>query len=169
MCHFDEMVINKISLFLVFLNSTGLKQHVDAVHIEQPIIACKVCGALIKSEKGMKTHMKVHAVPKFKCEICFKLFLKLPRLQDHMSAHQTLEYPCPFCTRSFRLETKLNYHLKVVHQKEKITFRCELCSSCLSRRDVYRDHVLRQHKDIEANLLADLLERIKSVLPEERK
>jgi uncharacterized Zn-finger protein len=84
-----------------------------------------------------------------------------------MEHHETLAFPCSQCKRSFRNESKLNHHLKVVHFKEKQTYRCEICSSAFTRRTTCRDHVLRQHKDIDADYRKDLLERISKMLPEE--
>lgn len=138
---------------------------VDGRKIRYP---CEQCSFDFSTEQALKNHSKIHNDPEFECLVCRKKFFKKANLLDHQEHHETLAYPCPHCTRSFRKEAKLKNHLKHVHFKEKRTYRCELCvSSTFTRRTTYRDHVLRQHKELETNFLSNLLERISTMQPEE--
>lgn len=87
---------------------------------------------------------------------------------DHQSAHRVLEFKCEYCPRSYRREAKLKTHYKVVHFKEKRTYRCEICNSTFTRRTTLRDHVLRQHPNLDDEYRDDLIARILQMLPEEQ-
>lgn len=130
---------------------------------------CENCSQSFSTEQALKNHQKIHGDPEFTCEICSKKFYRKGNLLDHMEHHETLAFPCTHCKRSFRNESKLNHHLKVVHFKTSSTYRCEICSSTFTRRTTCRDHVIKQHKDIDDDYLTELLERISKMLPEEQK
>lgn len=136
----------------------------DGVKVRHP---CSFCDQTFSTEQALKNHSRIHKDPEFQCGVCFKQFFKKSNLLDHQEHHGTLAWPCGYCTRSFRNEAKLKNHLKRVHFKDKTTFRCELCTSTFSRRTTYRDHVVKQHKDLEESYCKDLLSRIKKMLPEE--
>lgn len=151
-----------------FSGKNHLNYHVKARHSEtSTMVTCEICGNRYKNEDTLKKHLIYHAEPKFECSLCRKKFHENKKLLDHMSAHEKLEFPCTSCTRSFRLESQLRYHNKKVHFKDKTTFRCELCSSTFTRKSTYRDHALRQHKELAKDSMAEFLERIKNSFPEE--
>ncbi|KAL7029444.1 hypothetical protein ACKWTF_006248 [Chironomus riparius] len=153
-----------------FSGKTHLEYHKKAAHSDiVPSIPCEICGTLYKSLETLKRHFIYHGDPKFKCDECGKMFHENKKLMDHQSAHKILEFPCQYCQRSFRLETQLNYHLKKVHFKEKLTFKCELCSSTFTRKSTYRDHALRQHKELNQDMMTEFLKRIRKSLAEEHK
>lgn len=146
-----------------------LKKHKQIMHPpdgKKIKYSCLKCTQTFSSQQAMKNHGRNHSEPEFCCQHCSKKFLRKGNLLDHMEHHETLAFPCTHCKRSFRNESKLNHHLKSVHFKEKQIYRCEICSSTFTRRTTYRDHVLRQHKDIEEIYQKDLLERIAKMLPE---
>lgn len=152
-------------------STTALKMHKTVMHPvdgKKPEHPCDVCGVTFSTIQTLGWHMKVHSEPKFSCEHCEKKFFRKGTLLDHQEHHKTLDFPCTHCTRSFRADYKLKHHLNKVHFKEKTTYRCELCISSFTRRTTYRDHVVRQHKHLEASFRSDLLQRIAKMLPEEK-
>lgn len=153
-----------------FSGKSHLSYHVRNVHsVVTSVMSCERCGNQYKNEDTLKKHMIYHDPPRFECAVCCKKFYENKKLMDHMSAHELLEFPCQHCARSFRLESQLRYHLKKVHFKEKLTFHCELCTSTFTRKSTYRDHAMRQHKELEREELAMFLERIKTSLAEEQR
>lgn len=149
-----------------------LKKHKQMMHppdgkkIKYP---CTNCAQSFSTAQALKNHETIHGDPEFQCKCCSKKFYRKGNLLDHMEHHETLEFPCTHCKRSFRNESKLNHHLKVVHFKTASTYRCDICSSTFTRRTTCRDHVLKQHKDVEEGYLKDLLKKISTMLPEEQK
>ncbi|KAG5680416.1 hypothetical protein PVAND_009924 [Polypedilum vanderplanki] len=154
-----------------FSGKTHLDYHKKAAHSDEiSSIPCEICGKLYKSAETLKRHLIYHSDdPKYKCAECGRMFYENKKLLDHQSVHKTLEFPCIHCDKSFRLETQLNYHLKKVHFKEKLTFKCELCLTTFTRKSTYRDHALRQHKELSQDSLSEFLKRIKKSIPEEHK
>lgn len=146
-----------------------LENHQQAIHTIQTGIACEKCGLVLKNKETLKKHLIYHNPPKFQCSTCFKMFHENKKLQDHQSAHTTLEFSCSYCSQSYRLESQLSRHIKRVHIKEKTTFRCELCLSTFTRKSTYRDHVLRQHKELTGDVLAEFLLKVRKSIPEEYK
>lgn len=154
----------------LFSGRFGLKQHISIHHAaegEKPSHPCKVCGVSFAYKSAVVQHMRIHKDPEFECNQCKKKYFFKKDLLDHMEKHETLAFPCEHCSRSFRNKSKLDWHLKNVHFKEKRTFRCEVCMSTFTRRTTVRDHVLRQHKELEATFREDLLTRIANMTPEE--
>lgn len=157
----------------LFTSEDGLKMHLSNQHPsdgEKPKYPCKACGTHFAYKSAVSQHMKTHRDPEFDCSQCGKKFHFKQNLLDHMDHHEILAFPCrqPSCNRSFRTEAKLNHHLKFVHFKEKRTFRCEICLSTFTKRTTCRDHVLRQHKNLEPSIRDELLTRIKTMEPEEK-
>lgn len=163
----------KCNICQVFLSQASyLKRHKELMHPSDGIkikYPCDVCSRTFSTPHSLRNHIQVHRDPEFECSYCLKKFHKKANLLDHHEHHGTLTHPCEHCTRSFRNEAKLKHHLKRVHFKDKETFRCELCLTVtFTRRTTYRDHVLKQHKDIDASFCQDWLERISKLQPEER-
>lgn len=147
-----------------------LKKHKEMLHPadgRKIRYQCAKCHLDFSTEHALRNHARIHFDPEFACEHCDKKFHKKANLLDHQEHHETLAFACPHCTRSFRKEAKLNGHLRNVHYKEKRTYRCELCSATFTRRTSYRDHALRQHKELDKDSLNDLITRISTMLPEE--
>jgi KRAB domain-containing zinc finger protein len=115
----------------------------------------------------IKLKIKFSGEPEFSCDTCGKKYFFRSKLLDHQSVHRVLEFKCEYCPRSFRQETKLKAHYKVVHFKEKRTYRCEICNSTFTRRTTLRDHVLRQHPGLNEGYKNELIARILQMLPEE--
>lgn len=155
-----------------FSSAPYLTMHKELMHSaegEKPKYPCDICGNVFSTLLAMKSHTKIHSDPQFECHWCQRKFHHKTKLLDHMEKHETLPYSCPHCPRSFRRESKLNSHFKVVHFKEKTTYRCELCNSTFTRRTTYRDHVIRQHrKDIDPAFERELIERIMTMKAEEQ-
>lgn len=148
-----------------------LKKHKRMMHPEDGRrikYSCETCPQTFSTEHALKNHQTIHRDPEFECSQCFKKFYRKGNLQDHQEHHQVLEFPCEHCTRSFRKESKLLNHLKKVHFKERETYRCEVCQSTFTRRTTYRDHVMRQHKELDAGFRDQLVKEIMIMLPEEK-
>ena len=148
-----------------------LKKHKRMMHPEDGHrikFPCVTCQQTFSTQQALKNHQRIHRDPEFECDQCFKMFYRKVNLQNHQEHHQILDFPCEHCTRSFRKESQLTNHLKKVHFKEKTTFQCELCQSTLTRRTTYRDHVIRQHKELEIDIRDQLLEKITKLQPKEK-
>lgn len=155
----------------MFAQLPKLKLHMATIHAPEghkPVFTCEICAAKFTESHTLKYHMKKHKEPQFNCQSCDKKFHYRRKLLDHQEHHETLAFPCEHCRRSFTTENKLHRHYKKSHFKDKTTYRCELCSSTFTRRTTYRDHVIRQHKDLDVNIKKDLLERISKMLSEEK-
>jgi hypothetical protein len=154
----------------LFVHKSDMEAHKRITHdpnYKPKKVTCDVCAQQFPSMTALRKHMNNHGDPQFSCQHCDKKFYQHEHLLDHQQYHETLAFPCQHCDRSYRKEALLNWHLKRVHFKEKRTYRCEICSSTFTRRTTCRDHVLRQHKNLDVNFRNDLLERISKMLPEE--
>lgn len=167
--HMGEKRFKCMDCNKAFSVKAHLENHRQAIHTIQTGIPCEKCGLVLKNNETLKKHMIYHDPPKFQCPTCFKMFHENKRLQDHQSAHTTLEFACTYCSQSYRLESQLQRHLKRVHIKEKLTFRCELCMATFTRKSTYRDHALRQHKELSSEMMTEFLQKIKKCIPEEHK
>lgn len=152
-----------------FAVKAHLENHREAIHTIQTGIPCDKCGLVLKNNETLKKHLIYHLPPRYQCTTCFKMFHENKKLQDHQSVHTTLEFSCTFCAQSYRLDSQLQRHIKRVHIKEKTTFRCVICQSTFTRKSTYRDHALRQHKELTGNLMTEFLQKIKKSIPEEFK
>jgi hypothetical protein len=143
------------------------RQHPESLGLEKKTFPCEICGSIITSAARLSQHMKTHGEPQFACNQCDKKYFEKFKLMDHMAAHIVLQFKCEYCPRSFRTEARLKCHYRVVHFKEKKTYRCEICNGTYTRRTTLRDHVLRQHQNIDEHYKQEYVTKILQMMPEE--
>jgi Zinc finger, C2H2 type/Zinc-finger of C2H2 type len=143
------------------------RQHPETLGLEKKTFTCEICQTIIPSKAYLHQHMKTHGEPQFPCNQCDKKYFVNYKLMDHMAVHTPLQFRCEYCPRSFRTEARLKGHYRVVHFKEKKTYRCEICNGTYTRRTTLRDHVVRQHPSIDESYKQEYIARVLQMQPEE--
>lgn len=126
------------------------KSHWDLCH------RCKTCGRKFCSQKGLRTHMKLHMgtqpMPqrrkKFKCNECDLLFHTSAALDGHRSKH-TGEKPwaCETCGQRFTMRSSMERH-QHLHSGYK-PFLCDFCGKGFVQKWNLSEHMVNAHRDTE--------------------
>jgi len=123
---------------LVLNNS--MKDHVLLHHSNQKI-PCPKCGIEIRSELGLRKHLKSHNVEKTLCPICNK---EVKNMKAHVLKLHTREedkkLQCTTCGKGFTCESSLKSHEMSVHIKArpyKCRYGCEFAYNDSSNRNAH--------------------------------
>jgi len=103
-----------------FAKERMLKSHMTA-HSEDRPHECDVCHKRFKDKRHLKDHHYLHEEPsKWRCNRCEQVFQTRSRLGHHKCpmVAETEMVVCtqPGCDKKFDKQTKLNRHLRMVHQ-----------------------------------------------------
>ena len=105
----------------IFSQKQALNKHLKTVHQGEKNFQCPFCDKWFTQPGNLKMHTdSVHEKKKpFECEICHKEFSAKRAFQDHLASHSDKkEKICSECKKEFKTQTKLNRHIKTVHNKK---------------------------------------------------
>lgn len=143
----------------------SLKEHVLTQHTKKDVRdkICEICSRAFITEMQLTAHMKeVHTEGAIPCEVegCPKRFHKISKLKRHMKMHtQEKSYRCDKCPNAYSHASHLYRHQEAVHLG--LVFPCEVpgCLTNFRRRDNYRVHLLKSHKDLDPAFIDELVKR----------
>ncbi|KAG5683263.1 hypothetical protein PVAND_012554 [Polypedilum vanderplanki] len=140
-----------------------LKKHIEHVHGEKTL-TCEVCGRKYSCYDNLKLHMRYHQVPKYICKVegCGKRFHQKSLLEHHKVKHtDKKQIECKECSSNFFTIRDLKRHVQRVH--EKVYRQCAVCEMTFCRKDKYREHILKSHKNLPVNERDSILDEIKKL------
>ncbi|VDN99322.1 unnamed protein product [Rodentolepis nana] len=85
---------------------------------------CPTCGRAFARDDKLRRHvMSVHSSERpHVCEMCGKGFARKDKLQEHARHHnKNITFPCTACEENFNMRSKLNKHLREVHNIRQST------------------------------------------------
>lgn len=137
-------------------------------HTNKREVACEVCGKMFKTLADLRKHAVLHEELKFICDFegCTKKFFKILLLERHKKIHiGQRDFACLLCDKKYFIAKHLQRHVSYIH--EQLKYICEIpgCSSKISRKDYYLQHVLRKHKDLPQDTLQSILKKIREMKP----
>ena len=118
--------------------------HVDA------LLECNKCSVRFKSKMNLVRHQKtLHDKNNLcECNVCNKTFSCRDSLKRHMLLHNGAErtYLCEICDKTFLNYFNLKTHSRR-HTQEK-PYKCHLCGCAFGYSGVYKNHMLKVHKNV---------------------
>ncbi|XP_033726157.1 putative zinc finger protein 66 [Pecten maximus] len=107
----------------------NLSKHMNSVHNLERNHACVTCGKTFKLKEQLKNHMRYHVIKEgkvgevgnmygkiYKCETCGKFCPSSYALKIHKTSHSSERpYTCELCGRSFKVKSKIQRHIRTVH------------------------------------------------------
>ena len=136
-------------------------------HTSKRDTACDICGKLFMSLTHLKAHNLLHTEPKFCCSFdgCSRKFFVRSALETHKKTHiEQRDFACDLCDKKYFKNNHLQRHIINFHKRLKFT--CELpgCSSLtFVRKESYRSHVLKHHKELSEEKKHFLLMKIRDM------
>ena len=173
--HYDFYHTNKPKRFVckpcnkAFPLKKTLQEHNCRLHNNGDFkFVCNVCGQGFFVRGEYTAHMLSHKeIKPYKCGICDeKSFATPSQLNAHMKrCGKPSQIPCHTCNKHFSTQQHLETHMREVHKKKVVTWKCPFCEDCLNSSDSgYFKHLRKMH-DIGRNKRK--LEEV--ILEEERK
>lgn len=93
---------------------------------------------------------------------CGKKFHQKILYEHHLVKHKDERtVSCNDCDKTFFTVRDLKRHNQRVHTK--VTRKCFSCEMVFCRKDKYRDHVIKHHRDLTDESRAKILEEIKNL------
>ena len=147
-----------------FKHKSLLKQHIRLTHSESKA-PCSSCGKLF-SLSSISKHQKMCKMSeeekqtKHACSSCGQLFS-----YNSISRHQRLckmteeeknkhklnnKVECKDCGKNLANKTKLNRHIRFVHNNEKL-YQCNICDRQDYNKDNMKTHIKGVHKEMDPN------------------
>ena len=112
------------------------------LHKENKLFACKTCGFVAPSKKGLDKHRLTHRKAAWvQCEYCGET-KRVNNMQRHILMHRGEKpYECKQCDAAFRTPFDLKDHVKRRHSEVK-PFSCEKCGKGFICADNLKHHLL---------------------------
>ena len=130
-----------------FSRSWKLRTHKIAFH-QGLSFDCKRCGRHFADLKRLSSHQEKE---KKTCQVCNFVACNYNLLVKHMSTHdpsyQIDGFTCNTCPFRARKKILLTNHIKVVHEKFRLS--CELCEYKSKDKSAIREHKLAIHEGIK--------------------
>ena len=126
---------------------------------------CDRCDSRFGLKQALKRHMICHLPPSFSCSECDKKFVHISHLKSHKKRHQgILNEICKVCNKGHATKTGISNHIIYNHFAK---FHCEVtgCSSILSSKSVYKNHLILVHKKDDQVLIGNLLNSLEKMKP----
>ena len=113
---------------------------------------CTLCLETFNFKRDLALHKKIShearvtAEYKHECGACGKKFTRLAYLRSHEARVHSLgitnvrSFPCPDCDQVYHVRDHLNRHVRVIHNKERLS--CELCGKLFCDRSALLRHQL---------------------------
>ena len=105
-------------------------------------VPCPLCSRLMRDDRRLKSHMKLHENT---CKDCGKCFSSAPKLSEHKNRVHVPNV-CNHCDKSYKSPQDLKRHIDTVHLKIK-KYSCNLCDGKFSDPTPLRYHMLRHKED----------------------
>jgi len=127
--------------------SDNIKKHIKYVHEGMEFkFKCDNCSERFKVGFDLKNHIKiVHENSNFKCthEGCEATYLSAIGLRTHRKSHGPKKFSCNQCDSKYHVQSKLNQHIREIHQKLIIT--CKHCEYTTTRAGSLYAHLYNKH------------------------
>ena len=125
----------------------ALKRH-ESRHNSDKIFPCDICGKILKSRNGVKSHkllMHTDLKESFKCEFCSYVTHTKENLEGHIKSHDEnrVKTKCSLCQK---LVLHLGHHMKSIHVRKKI-HQCDQCNFSGKLPSILERHKLIHNKD----------------------
>ncbi|CAG9766645.1 unnamed protein product [Ceutorhynchus assimilis] len=113
--------------------------------------ACPVCAKQVRSAY-LKKHMLVHIEAPVICEVCGVTCKNSISLRMHfVYYHNSAQIICEDCGKSFKTKTKLMYHQRKDHIKER-NHKCETCGKCFFEKIYLTKHINMKHMKLRPHI-----------------
>ena len=113
----------------------------------------------------MKQHMMSHLPPSFSCSECDKKFLYSGDLNNHKKLHRGILIEiCKLCNKGYVTKARLRDHI-IQNHFEKLDCEVSGCSSSLSFKTNYKNHLKSVHKKDDQTFIGKLLEKLQKQKP----
>ncbi len=111
-----------------------------------------MCHAFFFEEQKLASHKKtVHSrVKRFQCQLCNKSFAFQAGLKTHIDLTHSPQMndpgniTCNICQTTFSDKRKLYFHYKKMHVKERVQYKCTVCSKIYHAKRLFEIH-MRSH------------------------
>ena len=102
----------------VYNNKRDLNAHLEQVHGSKQQFKCLICGNILSSSNGLKSHMANHTGEQaHQCKLCYRKFAQKNHFIGHMNMHSgSKPFQCDRCLKSFRYSHHLSRHKKTCSQ-----------------------------------------------------
>ncbi len=133
----------------LFAESTGLKRHVNQVHLKLNPVTCDFCDFKSSSKDSLKCHVdRVHSLTKrFKCDLCeYRAYDKSDMNKHVRGVHlgEKAKFPCKFCDKKLSSKSILEKHVEIRHTVAKPR-HCDICDLSTSCEKSLEAHIRRIH------------------------
>lgn len=133
---------------------------------KEKTIKCSECSMLFFCKNDLTRHIKQkHAPASIICTVsgCERKFHTNSQLKLHIKTiHEHLkEYICSFCGSCFGQFNNLKRHIDSVHKALRIHCLVDDCEYSISRKDKYKIHLIKAHKNMDDDTRAKILKNVK--------
>ena len=154
-----------------FPYASGLKQHVDTIHLKLKRYVCEECGKSFTNRNQLTIHQ---ALPRcdfmsskeviFNCDKCQDSFNTVRGFISHyqemhgefppnLPVDSTSTFMCDQCPKIFLWKESLKAHKRKIHQdtlskstNTKKTYQCQVCSRTFTQKHNLDEHIKRDHE-----------------------
>ncbi|VDL42109.1 unnamed protein product [Hymenolepis diminuta] len=108
-------------------------------------VACEVCGKVCESRSLLAKHKVSHQPRDRLCPTCGRAFARDDKLRRHVMSVHSSERPhvCDMCGKGFARKDKLQEHAR--HHNKNITFPCSACEETFNMRSKLNKHLREVH------------------------
>ncbi|KAL7030680.1 hypothetical protein ACKWTF_006748 [Chironomus riparius] len=147
-----------------FFTTKDLKIH-SARHFEKNE-KCSECDAVFFCRVDLRRHVRHKHMPaSIICQIqnCQLKFHTNSQLKTHIKTrHEHLkQYICNFCGSSFAQYNNMKRHIDSVHKALRIHCPVDNCTYSITRKDKYKTHLIKAHKNIDEKMREIVLKNVK--------